>query len=61
MRVEGVTRVATVDAQVLEVLAGLDVCFRQPLLKLGNKLTTKKRRSCCGIGSRCELPDKTSS
>src|ERR1019366_2149490 len=36
MRVEGVTRVATGDVQVPEVLAGLDVCVGQPLLKLGD-------------------------
>jgi hypothetical protein len=36
MRVEGVTRVATGDVQVPEVLAGLDVCVGQPPLKLGD-------------------------
>src|ERR1035437_3497717 len=36
MRVEGVTRVATGDVQVPEVLAGLDVCVGQPLAKLGD-------------------------
>ena len=35
MRVEGVTRVATDDAQVPEFLAGLDVCVGQPFPKLG--------------------------
>jgi hypothetical protein len=34
MRVKGVTCVATGDVQVPEVIAGLDVCFWQPFLKL---------------------------
>ena len=33
MRVEGVTRVATGDVQVPEVIAGLDICFLAAFLE----------------------------